>query len=251
MEMAWREGRIAPPRRAAATPPGTSRRRRARGSTGFRARRHRAKLPQRPRGLHPASPTRRRPRDAWSRSRTRPPHQRSSSATPRGPRGALPRAPRYAHSRAPIRGLKCHPSLLHAGGRRARRVVASADFLKNVTSAGLLRGGSGRAIRLPSIEAHARMFYTQDDDSRRSSRAGRTRLSPLPSRRVRLAERVVPPTRCPPADDSPIRRRSYRTLTPLSPSVARARARRSHPPPPLRPPSSSCRYPPRRRTRRG
>ena len=66
----------------------------------------------------PASPTRRRPRDAWSRSRTRPPHQRSSSATPRGPRGALPRAPRYAHSRAPIRGLKSHPSLLHRGGAR-------------------------------------------------------------------------------------------------------------------------------------
>ena len=188
METAWREERIAPPRRAAATPPGTSRRRRARGSTGFGARRHRderAKPPARPHVLHPASPTRRRPRDAWSRSRTRPPHQRPSSATPRGPRGALSRAPRYARSRAPIRGLnRAHPSLLRPCV--ARRI--------NVTFAGPLRGGSGRATRRPSIEAHARSFYTQDDDSRRSSRtrARGERIS-RPSPRVAFGSRSAPP----------------------------------------------------------
>ena len=134
VETAWREERIAPPRRAAATPPGTSRRRRARGSTGFGARRHRderAKPPARPHVLHPASPTRRRPRDAWSRSRTRPPHQRSSSATPRGPRGALSRAPRYATSCAPIRGLnRAHPSLQRSLLRPsvARRISHKCDL---------------------------------------------------------------------------------------------------------------------------
>ena len=130
---------------------------------------------------------------------------------------------------------RAHPSLLRPCV--ARRI--------NVTFAGPLRGGRQR--RRPSIEAHARSFYTQDDDSRRSSRT-RARSSgssdSIPSRRVRLAERAPQPVP-PPADDGPV----------VGPhavvAVGCASAGAGSHPPPHRPPSSSRRYPPRRRTRRG